>query len=308
MPSSNSDRLRQFILAGVRKTGEAPTPEVLVRWSGCSEDEAQEALAEYRAEQTRRTQEQETRSRLEKEKKIEAVLEEKKASFELSVRPILRWTNLAIAVACMVWSWGNVFAYFESSPWGALISTVTTAVLFAFPQTAKLSRGSSKWLQYGLFGLSIIFAMLTTISANYSWRSSAVAQASQASSSREEADGYKTAIDQLNSEIVASNNKIAKLEADQAKFDSLSGEFNAIERKIKPLKAEVEAKRAKIETLTPKKAQAAEAGSVSRDDLFTFMEKATGIKAESIEFSLGLIPALIADVAGPVAMRLFLFL
>lgn len=308
MPSSPNDRLQQFIQAGVRKHGEAPTPEVLVSWTGCTNEEAVEALSFYAEALSRKEEERNAKSRIEAQKQEEAVLEEKKASFELAVRPGLKWTNLVIAVACIAWSWGNVFAYFEASPWGALISTVTTAVLFIFPQTAKISKGSSRALQYTLFGLSMIFAMMTTVSANYNWRTASVQTATKASSSREDAKEAKDQIASLNTEIKSAQDKIAKLEKDQSAYDSLSPEFNAIERKIKPLKAEIQTKRDKVEALAKVKQEASEAGAVSRDDLFTFMEKATGIKAESLEFFLGLIPALIADVAGPVAMRLFLFL
>lgn len=285
-------KLAQYIRAG-EKNGKTPTAQILAKWANVPVQEAQEALDLHEAS---------------KRRAVEAVTIQKEAKLDRDMKPVLRVLSLVIAASCIIWSWGNVFSYFESSPWGALISTVTTAVLFVFPQTAKLSTRSFKWLQYGMFGLSIAFAMLTTVNANYNWRTQSVERSQKASDASSSAAYQSDQISSLKASQAQDEAERTTLTDKLSSYEPGSYEYNRLVNRIDKIKESVASARVKIEDLMAKKSATQAEARVAREDLFAWIQKATGIPSANLEFWMGIVPALLADVAGPVALRVALFL
>jgi hypothetical protein len=289
-------KLHQFIRAGERKHGRIPSPEILAGWSRVSVEEAKEAINCYTPEPVAA-----------KEPTAETAVKDE-AVPTIPIREILKISSLIVSGLCMVWSWGNIFTYFESSPWGAMISTVITSVLFVFPQTAKMSHCWGKALQYFLFVVAIGFAMLTTVNSNYNWRSASVTKSVMAGNASEDATGIKNQIKSLNDSIANNESERSTIQGKLPAYEVTSMEYNRAIIRIEKLKKEVESWRATVQGLSVRKEGLQDTAAATRDDLFIWIQKATGIKAESLEFFLGLIPAILADIAGPVALRVAMFL
>jgi cell division protein FtsL len=237
----------------------------------------------------------------------------------LSVKQ-LKFMAYALALIAGIRSWVYVFEFYAKTDnvfLAAMMAALVVGATFVFPQIAVYAIKNKIKHRFKLATsimilslLSISFSMVATVAGIYDSRAVEFSKLANSIAEKKKVDielaGLEVDYQRLIAESATLEKDIAELKELRKPEKPFSWQYNTFTKKIDAKEKRISEISGELTIIVNKKSEKSVADN--RSDFYGWLSGQIGISRESLELTIAIVPALIVDLVGPIALGVGLFL